>query len=363
MEVYKMYDVYVLNKDFAIEGIIDTYESIIWRPAYYDIGDFELYIAATPQTVALLQKNKYLVRRCDASVNNGVTTYKRVMIIKNIKLTTDIENGDHLTVTGKELKYILHQRIVWQQTNLSGTVEAGIRKLINENVISPTMSLRKISNFKLAPQVGLTSSLTKQLTGDYLDMAIVEICKTYECGWDIYIEGGNYVFALYKGVNRSYTQNTRPYVVFSDKFDNILNSTYELNSEQYANTFLIGGEGEGTERIYATLDIAAEGIERYEAYIDARDVSQNKGSENEISLSEYMTLLSARGSEKAKELSITEGFSGEVLDMTFTYGKDYSLGDTVTIINSYGISKNVMVLSVIEAADANGVSLIPQFNI
>ena len=363
MEVYKMYDVYVLNTDFTIEGTIDTYDSIIWRPAYYDIGDFELYIAATPQAVALLQKNKYLVRSCDAYVNNGVTTYKKVMIIKNIQLTTDVENGDYLTVTGKELKFILHQRIVWQQTNLSGTVEAGIRKLINENVISPTMNLRKISNFILGPDSGVSNKISKQLTGNYLDEAIVDICKTYECGWDIYIEGGNYVFTLYKGVNRSYTQSERPYVVFSDKFDNILNSTYELNSEQYANTFLIGGEGEGTERIYAVLDIAAEGIERYEAYIDARDVSQNKDSENEISLSEYMTLLSERGTEKAKELSITEGFSGEVLDMTFTYGEDYYLGDTVTIINSYGISKNVMVLSVIESGDSNGMSLIPQFNI
>lgn len=358
-----MYDVYVLNKDFSIEGIIDTYDSIIWRPAYYDIGDFELYIAATPQAVALLQKNRYLVRNCDISVSDNITTYKKVMVIKKIKLTTNAESGDYLTITGKELKCILHQRIIWQQTNLSGTVEAGIRKLIDENVINPTMSLRKISNFSLAPEVGITSTLSKQLTGDYLDEAIVEICKTYGLGWDIYITGSSYIFTLYNGVNRSYTQTDRPYVVFSDNFDNILNSTYELNSEKYANTFLIGGEGEGTERIYAVLEIAAEELDRYEAYIDARDVSQNKDTENEIALYEYMGLLSERGAEKAKELSITEGFSGEVLDMTFSYGNDYYLGDTVTIINRYGISQNVIVLSVIESADSNGTSLIPQFNI
>ena len=71
-----------------------------------------------------------------------------------------------------------------------------------------------------------------------------------------------------------------------------------------------------------------------------------------------------RGRENLAALSYTEGFSGEVLsDVAFKYGEDFFLGDVVTVINKYGIEKNVRVLSAIESEDENGTKLLPQFNI
>ena len=37
-----MVDVYVLNTDFQIVGVIDVYESFIWTDRFYSYGDFEL---------------------------------------------------------------------------------------------------------------------------------------------------------------------------------------------------------------------------------------------------------------------------------------------------------------------------------
>ena len=71
------------------------------------------------------------------------------MIIKNLQLSTDIENGDFYCVTGRELKFLLHQRIVWKQTTLTGTAEDAIRRLINENAITPTDTKRVIPNLML----------------------------------------------------------------------------------------------------------------------------------------------------------------------------------------------------------------------
>jgi hypothetical protein len=63
-------------------------------------------------------------------------------------------------------------------------------------------------------------------------------------------------------------------------------------------------------------------------------------------------------------LAITEGFTGEVLsDAAFKYEADFFLGDTVTVINKYGLTKNVRVLSAIESEDEAGTTLVPQFNI
>lgn len=357
MSVINVYDM-----NFNLIGVVDSFVSVIWRPSYYDVGDFEIYMGATCEALELLKENRLVVRNTDIVTDSaGNTTYKNVMIIKNIDLITDVENGDFITVTGKELKYILHQRIVWSQTNLTGTAENGIRTLVNQNAINPTDTKRKIPNLVLGAAAGLTDSIEKQVTGDYLDQAITEICTNYKYGWEVYGYNNLYVFIVYKGLDLSYGQNERPYVVFSDSFENLYNTEYQLNTENYANTALVGGEGEGTARKFTAVNDSATGLNRYEMFIDARDLSSNDG---EITQSAYLLLLRERGIEKLAEAAITEGFSGSVYTSgNYTYGDDFYLGDTVTVINSYGITKNVMVLSSIESEDENGVTLIPQFNI
>lgn len=357
--------VYVISQELKVLGVIDEFVSLIWRPAYYDVGDFELYISATDKAVELLQADRYLVRASDVSVDaNGKTVCKNPMIIKNLWLTTDVENGDYFTVTGRELKYLLHQRIIWTQTNLTGTAESGIRRLVTENAIEPSDTNRVIPNLVLGELAGLTDTIVKQITGAYLDEAIKEICTTYNYGWELYIYDGELVFNVFAGVDRSYGQSGRPYVIFSEDFDNILNSEYQLSSEAYANTALVAGEGEGLERIRAEVGSDNAGLERYETYVDSRDISQNKDSENEIVLEDYLELLKTRGLETLATLNITEGFGGEVLhNVTFKYNVDYYLGDIVTVVNKYGIGKDVRVLSAIESEDATGVKLLPQFNI
>lgn len=364
MEVSSMV-IRVLDTEFNLVGVVDDYISVIWRPAYYDIGDFELYINASSEAVELLQPDYYLVRDSDVLVDDaGNVTYTKVMIIKNFTLKTDVEEGDHLIYTGRELKYLLNKRIVWRQTNLTGTAEAGIRKLVTENAIEPTDTNRVIPQLILGAEAGLSDSIDKQVTGDKLDQAIIDICTAYNYGWEICIYNSNLVFIIYAGMDRSYNQTDRPYVVFSDDFDNILNSTYERKTEEYGNCTLIGGEGEGTARVFTTVNNTLSGHARYEVFTDARDLSRNEGSEDEIDTTTYLKLLVERGRENLAALSITEGFSGEVLtEGSFTYGVDFDLGDTVTVINKYGIGKNVIVLSAIESVDDTGTRLIPQFNI
>jgi hypothetical protein len=359
-----MNNIYVLTPDFKLEGIIDEYVSIIWRPSYSEVGDFEIYLGATDKVINLLQENRYVVRSSDISVENGVTTYEKVMVIKNIQLITDVENGDFLCVTGRELKFLLHSRLVCTQTTLTGSAEDSIRRLVNENAIAPSDTNRIIPNLALGVSAGLTDAIEKQVTGEYLDKVITEICTTYNYGWDIFITNNKLVFVVYAGSDRSYEQTDRPYVVFSDEFENLYNTDYQLFTEEYANATLIGGEGEGSERIYTTVNNNNSGLNRYEVFTDARDISQNKDSEDAIDMTTYLKLLNERGLENLASLAITEGMSGEVLsDIAFKYGIDFYLGDIVTVVNKYGITKDVMVLSAIESVDDTGTKLIPQFNI
>jgi hypothetical protein len=195
-----MNNIYVLDQEFKLQGVIDSYVSIIWRPSYSEVGDFEIYLGATAKAISLLKENSYVVRSSDISVENGVTTYEKVMIIKNVQLITDVENGDFYCVTGRELKFLLHQRIVWKQTTLTGTAENAIRRLVNENAITPTDTKRVIPDLMLGVSAGLTDIIDKQVTGKYLDESIVEICKTFNYGWDIFISNNKLVLVVYATV-------------------------------------------------------------------------------------------------------------------------------------------------------------------
>ena len=185
--------IHVLDQTLQRVGVVDSFSSIIWRPAYYDIGDFELYLDATKAAIDLLKPGRYLVRDVDVSVIGETTIYRKVMMIQGIDIITDEEDGDHISVTGKELKSILHQRIVWQQTTLTGTAEDGIYQLVTENAISPADPARVIPLLTIGAARGFSDSIDKQITGDYLDEAIKEICETYGYGWDIDVVNGEMV--------------------------------------------------------------------------------------------------------------------------------------------------------------------------
>lgn len=359
-----MNNVYVLNQNLELQGVIDEYISIIWRPAYSDIGDFEIYLDATDKAIGLLRENMYVVRSSDISVENGITTYKKVMIIKNIQLTTDIENGDFYCVTGRELKFLLHQRIVWGRYMITDSVEYALRRLIGANAINPVEPTRTIPNMQHAEPKGFTERIDFQVSNVPLDEAVIELCKTYNYGWDIYITNGKLTVDIYKGVDRSYGQRANPYVVFSESFENLYTTEYVYESEEYANMTLVGGEGEGLDRTYAYVNNDVSGLDRYEAFTDARDISQSTDDGGMLSHEAYQALLEERGRENLTSMLISEGFTGEVLsDVSFKYGTDFNLGDVVTVINKYGMTKNVRVLSAIESEGEDGVKLLPQFSV
>lgn len=339
----------VFNKNLELIGIVDFYNSIIWTPRYNDVGDFELYLEATPDTINLLQKDNYIGRNDD----------DMLCIIEKVQTVTDVENGQHLLVSGRDLKSLLSRRIVWEQTTVRGTVEAAIHQLINENIINPTIHERRINNFTLAETKGFSETIEMQITGKNLLETIVEICGSYEYGFKVTLnDEKQFVFSLYKGVDRSYQQSENPYVVFSPNFDNVKTVEYMTDKTEYKNTALVAGEGEGLDRKTVTVGGGSD-IDRYEIYVDARDVSTNEG---EITIEDYNKLLSERGMENLTTLIMKESFSGDIEpSMNYEYKKDYFLGDIVQIENELGITMSSRITEIIECMDESGYSMVPTF--
>lgn len=349
-------DIYVLNGLSGVADIISSYQSCIWNVQYFGQNDFELVVNASTLNVNILKPGAYLVRDEDIT-SDGFTN---VMVIQNYKLDFDTEKGWLLTLTGKGLKNdLLKRRIVWGQTNLTGNAEAAIRQVITENVISPTVSGRQISNFVLDSLQGFTETIELQLLGENLAEWLEQICTTYGYGWDVYIKNNQYTFKLYKGTDRTYNQSAVTPVVFSPEFDNLLSSSYTYNMSNYQNAALIGGEGSGTSQRTATIGTAT-GLSRYEAYIDGGSVSSNGEI---ITVEQYTQMLQEYGQTQLDQTAFTESFSGDIdSDGLFKLNQDYFLGDIVQIQNEKGIQATPRIIEIIYAIDENGSSVVPTFS-
>lgn len=341
-------DVHILDTDFREIAILDTYESLIWTDRYGSAGDFEIYTSIDYNLINNCRQDYYL--RIDDS--------EHLMIVEGLYIDSDVESGNHLRITGHSLEILLDRRMVWVQTNVSGNLQNALKRLFNENLISPSIADRKISNFIFQDSTDerITSlTLEAEYTGDYLYDIVTSLCETYSMGFKVLLnESNQFVFQLYMGTDRSYDQEVLPHVVFSPKFENIIQSNYVDSTEAMKNVALVAGEGEGTAR--RTLTVGSEtGLLRRELYVDARDIQSDK-------VSNYNEALKQRGLEYLIENAKTVSFEGQVeATKMFVYGRDFEMGDIIQIVNEYGIEGSARVVEYIHSDDNTGHQVYPTF--
>ncbi|MDE5763741.1 MAG: siphovirus ReqiPepy6 Gp37-like family protein [Ruminococcus sp.] len=258
-----MKEIYVLNRNLERIGIIDDYTSLIWADRYSEIGDCELYTYVSAELLNILRKNNYLIREDDDMICR----------IETIEINTDVENGNYLTVTGYDCKKILNQRIIWGQSNAEGNVESHIRDIVYKSLINPDLPERAVRNadgrrnFLLGEKAGFTEITTGQASYRQIGERIQEYCKLYGWGYKVTADNGNFYFSLYKGTDRSDS------VIFSNDFENLISTRYSEDSGNMGNVALVAGEGNGSERS-RNVSGYAESLDRYEIYVDARDISR-----------------------------------------------------------------------------------------
>lgn len=252
-------ELYILNEKLERIEIVDDYTSLIWARRYNDIGDCEIYIEATPKYISLFKRGYYIERSDDDMICR----------IKKIQLETDIENGDYLIISGYDVKDILNQRIIWNELIFNGTVENYILRIIRDafNMDALETTHRQIKNFKIVDRErNLNDGINEKVIYDNVGEKVQALCKKHEYGYRVYRNGGNLLFDLYKGDDRSNQ------VIFSPTYDNLLSTNYTEDATNIKNVALVGGIGEGKEQI-RNISSYVHGIDRYEMYIDASSLS------------------------------------------------------------------------------------------
>lgn len=330
----------IMSNTFEKLAVIDDYISLIWTSRYYSVGDFELCLNADSHNVGLIQKDYFVVREDDENIG----------IIENVRIQRNEDGNEILIASGRFLAGILERRIIAVQTTVTGKISACVTKLIEDNVTQPLIADRQIDNFIIG-DFDIDTTMNAQYTGQNLLETISDICETYGVGFKVTLnENNQFVFTLYEGVDRTYDQSTNPWVIFSDRFDNLLSSEYEENYKTLATAALVAGEGEGLSRKTAWVSDGSTGINRREVYVDQRNIRSNDGN---ISTSDYNKLLEEAGKEALTKY--TTAFTGTVYFDGLTYRQDISLGDLCVIENAkWGIYLNTRLVEVVESVSETG---------
>lgn len=333
-------DLLIYSPDIVSVGVIDCFSSFRWRRRYFEPGEFELHVAATPDNLTVLAAGNILHRldRKEAGIIEGVSVAEN--------------NGvEEITVTGRFGSCLLCQRIITPTINYSGTVEGGMRKVVSDNAITA----RPIDRLTLGAAQGYAETCAFQATGKNVQTVLTALAKASGLGYitRLDVPARQWIFEVYKGADKTVTQSAGPYVLFSDEFGNITGPQYTYNEQAFKNYAYVAGEGEGSARMIVEVDQTG-GEPRRELWADARDLQKG-----ELTDAQYQAQLTQRGLEKLAEAARAESFEAAAVDTAnFEYLTNWDLGDIVSF-EKWGLLLNQRITEVEEVYE-NGVVTITQ---
>lgn len=319
-------EIYVLDRYIHILDVISTYESIIWETRVHEPGPFKAVFVFSNKMNNILQEGNLLYK----------TDEEEPGIIKKKFLKLDKYGQQTIVIQGFMATRYLNQRIIWKKMIMKGTPEQIMRKMVEEQVINPEDSDRKMPLIELGDFRNYDEDeIEKQVTYDNLQESLTAVSKTSELGYKLRLDYGirKLFFEVYKGVNR--VAGTKNPCIFTRQYKNVYTQEYAEDSSNYKNVCLVGGPGEDDARILTTVGNAS-GMERYEFFYNAAGIS-----EKDITQSELIRQLQQKGKEKMASYYIAKAFESKINQKK---AMTYALGDYVTCTDDeWGITVNTQV--------------------
>lgn len=265
-------EIFSLDRDYTLLQVIDQFDSIAWSDRYNEPGEFELKLYVDPSnfsstvTLGYLSKDSYL----------SILESDRIMIVEKQNFSIGFDQGNYIIVSGRSLESILDRRCILTKIIIDNEpIDEAILKLLNECIIKPANSDRQIAAFSFKPCTDPEIKAIK-VSGTYLGENLLDIvndwCQANNVGYRVLPDRDNagFIFELYKGVDRSWGQNERAPVVFSTKYENLIQSNYVDSNERFKNIVHVVNESEQTETHTMEVyngDTKPVGIHRRELYL------------------------------------------------------------------------------------------------
>lgn len=350
----------VFDLSFNLRRIIDVYSSFIWNEYYIGYGDFELRFPMDDSALDYIKEGWFI----------GIDQSDKLMFIEYIGVETDVQNGNYAVVKGRSLESMLLRRYINADTIMTGNFQTAIMGIVQANLTNAEDSRRMINRVTFTPS---TDSRIKSLTvdaeyqrGDNLYDIVNGLCSYELVGFKITPnwEDTSFEMTLYKGVDHSYTQNERPWVVFSSKYENLKSSNMTIDTRELKNAALVenpytlqkqvtdsdGNISTVTEERVLVVEVGENltGFDRREIFmttnykpteVDKAQFGRAKDMVNIRDYQEYMLLYFDSAAYKAACKKVEDKYSarlqgkGQVIDYVETNTKTVLGMLTHTIVN------------------------------
>lgn len=332
-----MKSIRIISPQFDFLGEIDNYESLIFTRKFFKVGEFEMHININKKYTDVLVEDNLIML--------GNDTHK-VGVIRHREINQ--ENTEDLIIKGYTLKGVVGRRLTVTSTydRINSDAESVMKHYVDNHCINPTDPKRVIAQLALAQNLNRGINTPWQTRYERLDDVLGQVALYCDIGWEVYldIDNSKWIFDVNEGRNLTADQELLPPVIFSVDFDNIKNQHYVNSALGYKNCGYAGGKGnEDTRLIQVVGDV--QGLERIETFLDC-------------SSSEDVEELIANGQQALKQLDRVLSFESSILNRTFIYEQDWTLGDIVTIQNKkWSLTMNARITEVKEIYEAKGIEI------
>ncbi len=333
-------EIRVYNSELDFQGIIENQTSLIWTRKYFEPGDCELHIPITADNLRLTRRGNLL----------WMKGKKEAAVIEDRKLE-ESDSRNEITVKGRFLSSYMDRRLIKSTVYFNGTVEEAMRQLLKGVTEIPRVKLGALQEF----------SDRVEFQATYKNLLVYEekLGRSANLGFRFrpdFNEKKIY-FEVYRGIDRTMSQGVNNRVIFSESYNNLNDTVYRENAQLYKNVAYVGGEGEGSERIYVQVG-SASGLELREVFVDAKDIQ----SEN-MTTEQYHAALDTRGRETLDGAVISTSFECDTgADENFRYQINYDLGDVVTVKKkAWGITEDLRITEIQEIYEYGGRRIAPTF--
>ena len=352
----------IIDQDFNLIDEIDGYESLQLTRSWSAIGTVELKINRY-----IRGANKLLKDRVIFPHNQLHKAY--VILHREIDLDEKGKATENWVIKALSLNSWLSRRITLPPThtaydNKQGDAETVMKHYVERNAVNPDDLMRIIPNLVIAPNQNRGGTVSWSSRFKNLDEELNEISSYSGLGWGIILdlENKRFVFDVFEGKNLVYSQSENPPIIFSPEFNSLKNMAYTESALDYKNMAYVAGQGEGVERRVVSIGTET-GLERYELFVDARDVEETTDVETTDPETSQPTTeqvprpeqdiindLLDRGDKKLSEHAAEVYLEGQILTKSpFRYENDYDLGDVVTLQNrDWGVTLDARIIEIKE---------------
>lgn len=345
----------VFDKNLKKINTIRKYTLAQYVDKFREIGTFKILAQFVDENLYLLSDEQFYI------LFDGRIFGRVDKVLKD----SDSEYDKTIEITGQLAPVFFTQRVNYKTITYEGNTAKYIGALISHNI--PTdktdprylkinvhydnesyldANCRQIERTKTGGYMWdeMQLALEQDNLGIFFEPDFTTIGQTISDNDGVQIDAWNLVISAGTDRTRGNDKGNTP-IIFSQNISNIQRSTYALQSEDYCNSAVVAGEGEGDARKWFTFDIntkekkfeAAHGFGLRELYIDARDV-QSKDSDGNATMTdaEYEQELHNRADSKAVDAMLSKAYSSTVItsDERYVYNRDYYKGDIVTVVDN-----------------------------